>query len=110
MTLVSKHFKGTSTVYGDLMLKSVNGKRMKAIDVFSASINCLKKHFLDNINNRDTRSIITVDQVRWALTVPAIWHYSSKQFMRKAAEKVTFLFCPYFFTNANINIIIEGLF
>ena len=62
---------------------------MSAIDVFSASINFLKEHFLENINNRNAGNGITVDKVRWVLTVPAIWDLSSKQFMRECAEKVT---------------------
>jgi hypothetical protein len=30
--------------------------------------------------------------IRWVLTVPAIWNDGAKQFMREAAEKVS-LFC-----------------
>ena len=72
------------------MLKAANGKLMSAMDVFSAAINFLKEHFLESINNRDDRNNITVDKVRWVLTVPAIWSISSKQLMREAAEKVRF--------------------
>ena len=73
----------------DLKLKAANGKLMSAMDVFSAAINFLKKQFLNNIKDRDPRKNITVDKVRWVLTVPAIWGFSAKQFMREAAQKVS---------------------
>ena len=72
------------------MLKAANGKQMLGIDVFSAAVKFLKEHFLENINNRNAGNGITVDVVRWVLTVPAIWDYSAKQFMRESAEKVNF--------------------
>ena len=34
--------------------------------------------------------VIKDDEVHWMLTVPAIWSEAAKQFMRKAAQKVTF--------------------
>ena len=74
------------------MLKAANGKQMSGIEVFSESINFLKEQFLNNINDHDTRNNITVDKVRWVLTLPAIWDLSAKQFMREAAEKVMDLF------------------
>lgn len=77
-----------NAVNRNLMLKAANGKQMSAIKVFSASINFLKEHFLENINNRNAGNGITVDKVRWVLTVPAIWNYSAKQFMRESAERV----------------------
>ena len=72
------------------MITAANGKQMSALEVFSAAINFLKDHFLKNINNRNTGNKITVDVVRWVLTVPAIWDDSAKQFMREAAKKVFF--------------------
>ena len=71
-----------------LMLKAANGKQMSGIEVFSAAINFLKEHFLENIKNRNARSTVTVHTVRWVLTVPAIWNDAAKQFMRESAEKV----------------------
>ncbi|KAH3730704.1 hypothetical protein DPMN_056696 [Dreissena polymorpha] len=34
------------------------------------------------------------DNVRWVLTVPAIWNDSAKQFMRFAAEQVNIMVDP----------------
>ena len=68
------------------MITAANGKQIPALEVFSA-INFLKKHFLKNINNRTARNKITVDNVRWVLTVPAFANDTAKQFMREAAER-----------------------
>ena len=40
--------------------------------------------------NKDTLHFSKLDEnmIRWVITVPAIWSYSSKQFMREAALKV----------------------
>lgn len=70
------------------MIKAANGKQMKALDVFTASLKFLKDHFIKNINNRNANNI-TVDKVRWVLTVPAIWNDPAKQLMREAAEMVS---------------------
>ena len=70
------------------MIQAANGKQMKALDVFTASLKFLKDHFIKNINNRNANNI-TVDKVRWVLTVPAIWNDPAKQLMREAAEMVS---------------------
>ena len=67
---------------------------MSGIDVFSGAIKYLKESFLKNIETQNNQNDITVDEVRWVLTVPALWHNSSKQFMREAAEKVKCHFLP----------------
>ena len=61
---------------------------MKAIDVFSQAIEDLKAHLLTGVNGRNRGNAVNVENIRWVLTVPAIWSDSSKQFMREAAEKV----------------------
>ena len=73
------------------MITAANGKQMSALEIFSAAINLLKEHFLENINNKNVGNKITVDVVRWVLTVPAISRDSSKQFMREANEKVRYI-------------------
>ena len=70
------------------MLTDVNGKMMKAIKVFSAVIRYLKDHLIESINQMCTGSDLDVSSVRWVITLPAIWSYSAKLFMRKAGEKV----------------------
>ena len=85
------------------MITSANGKQMKALDVFGESVKFLKEHFLKNINNRNAGNRITVDKVRWVLTVPAIWNDPSKQLMREAANKVCYIHEKF------INIVLQPL-
>ena len=59
---------------------------MAASDVFSNSIRFLKTDLLKMCCDQvpDTRE----EDIRWVLTVPAIWGDAAKQFMREAALKV----------------------
>lgn len=59
---------------------------MEAMKVFSAAIGYLKDHMLTTCKKQLTD--IQQSDIKWVLTVPAIWTDSSKQFMREAAEKV----------------------
>ncbi|XP_033742661.1 heat shock 70 kDa protein 12B-like [Pecten maximus] len=65
-------------------LEDDQGRTMQAIKVFTAAIKYLKNHLLTSCKNQMT-NIVTSD-IRWVLTVPAIWSDASKQFMREAAE------------------------
>lgn len=67
----------------DMMLKDINGKEMKAIDVFSKCIGYLKDHMFQSM--KDKIPDIQETDITYVLTVPAIWDDSAKQFMRKAA-------------------------
>jgi len=52
--------------------------------VFSASIKALRDHLHETLKFIDIRE----DEIKWVLTVPAIWSDPAKDFMRKSAEKV----------------------
>ncbi|KAK3084449.1 hypothetical protein FSP39_013736 [Pinctada imbricata] len=67
-------------------LTADNGKKMNALTVFSESI----RFFVGNFNNRlDTIfNEVNSNEIRWVLTVPAIWNEKAKSFMREAAIKV----------------------
>lgn len=67
------------------MLEDIKGRKMQAIEVFSACIKYLKEH-LENTCKLACPDLKPED-IRWVLTVPAIWNDASKQFMREAAEK-----------------------
>ena len=56
---------------------------MLALEVFGESIRYLKDHALCQLGGT-----FDDDDIRWVLTVPAIWDDSAKQFMRLAAEMV----------------------
>lgn len=64
----------------------MTGKSVMAIDVFGQSIKALRDHLLKLLDTEGTG--INHHDIKWVLTVPAIWPDSAKQFMRKSAEKV----------------------
>ncbi|KAL4232762.1 Heat shock 70 kDa protein 12A [Mactra antiquata] len=72
----------------NFLLEDEMGKKMPAIDVFSACIRYLREHLMEH--SRKQVSHIADTDFRWVLTVPAIWNDTSKQFMREAAEKAGF--------------------
>ena len=72
-----------------MKLADVFDKEIKALDVFAAAIEYMKDHFLDKLHNgSEKEKIVTVKDVHFIITVPAIWSDLSKQFMRQAAIKV----------------------
>lgn len=84
-----KRFKmklhGIEDISEDSMITDELDKPLPAIEVFAKSISYLKQHFLDQL---DALGIgFKDDEIRWILTVPAIWSDASKTFMRKAAVK-----------------------
>jgi len=72
------------------MLKDSTGKQMPAMNVFSACIRNLKDQLLHH--SRKQMSALQESDIRWVITVPAIWNEPAKQFMREAALKVFFIF------------------
>lgn len=70
------------------MLSDISGKKeMPAMDVFSAAIKYMKEHLLHKLSEKgDTET--KKEEIRWVLTVPAIWNDTAKYFMRDAAVKV----------------------
>ncbi|XP_071146599.1 heat shock 70 kDa protein 12B-like [Mytilus edulis] len=75
----NKHLSKTS------LIEDITGKSALAIDVFALSIQALKDHLMETLDKRGIK--MTVKDIRWVLTVPAIWTDAAKQFMRKSAEK-----------------------
>lgn len=60
---------------------------MDAIKVFTHCINHMKEHLLKALEYIQIDKI-TVDDIYFVLTVPAIWDDTAKMFMREAAVKV----------------------
>lgn len=69
-----------------LTMYTADGKKMVAIDVFSAAIKFLRDHLLKTLNKQ--ASGVRETNIQWVLTVPAFWDDAAKLFTRKAAEKV----------------------
>ncbi|XP_066533202.1 heat shock 70 kDa protein 12A-like [Hoplias malabaricus] len=72
-------------LHRDFLMTSKNGKKMKAMKVFSESLRFMKDHALDMIARHTTGKIYSASDATWVLTVPAIWSAAAKQFMREAA-------------------------
>ena len=73
--------------------------------MFAKCLEYLKKTATDVVNERHLRSekdnpntevMYKAEQIQWVITIPAIWRISAKEFMRKAAYKVTDTFEPFF--------------
>ena len=71
----------------DTLLEARNGKRMRALDIFSKSLEYLKDRTLERIH-KQSGVHYTAEEIQWVVTVPAIWKQSAKQFMREAAFEV----------------------
>lgn len=74
-----------------MVIEDITGKPMKALDVFSLCIKALKTH-LETELKKHLLGIESSD-IRWVLTVPAMWSENAKQFMRRSAEKVKHILC-----------------
>lgn len=68
------------------LITDQSGKTMPALDVFGHAIAFLKGHLLDAIRRQFAE--IEDRDIKYVLTVPAIWDDTAKQFMREAARKV----------------------
>ena len=69
------------------MIESVNGKQFPALRAVSMTLQFFKDHALRQLTTQ-SGTTITNDDVRWVVTVPAIWNAAAKQFMRQAGYQV----------------------
>ncbi|XP_062849355.1 heat shock 70 kDa protein 12B [Trichomycterus rosablanca] len=65
-------------------LESVSGQRVRAIEVFAHALRFFRQHALKEVRDQCS-SVLEGDEVRWVITVPAVWRQPAKQFMREAA-------------------------
>nr|XP_039251226.1 heat shock 70 kDa protein 12A-like [Styela clava] len=65
-------------------LVAANQKTMPAIQVFAHALRFFRQHALQELSDELGTRMRTSD-VRWVVTVPAIWRPQAKQFMREAA-------------------------
>ena len=66
-------------------LEASNGRRVKALEIFTYSIRYLHTRALEVIQERTGDDYFSSGDIQWVLTVPAIWKPAAKQFMREAA-------------------------
>ncbi|XP_057704725.1 heat shock 70 kDa protein 12A isoform X2 [Corythoichthys intestinalis] len=76
----------TSNLSINTDLQAANGKRVKALDIFAYALAFFKEQALKELSDQTGGEFDNKD-VRWVITVPAIWKMPAKQFMREAAYK-----------------------
>ena len=69
-----------------MSIKDATGKAMDAVEVFGACIRFLSDHLYDRVKQSIPES--KKEDIRYVLTVPAIWNEGAKLFMKEAAKKV----------------------
>uniref|UniRef100_K1QU68 Heat shock 70 kDa protein 12B n=1 Tax=Magallana gigas TaxID=29159 RepID=K1QU68_MAGGI len=70
----------------EVYLEDETGKPMPAFVVFTESLRYMKQSLLDDAKNQQTD--IKLQEIKWIITVPAIWSDPAKSFMRRAAVEV----------------------
>jgi len=70
-----------------MSLQDASGKKMNAMRVFSAVFKFLRDFVLGVMEKQGIKSL-REDEIKWVVTVPAIWSNKAKQFMKEAAAKV----------------------
>ena len=69
------------------MIKDITEKKeVKAIEVFKHAINYFRGLMLSTIDKKGLG--VKEENIKWVITVPAIWSDPAKQFMTEAAELV----------------------
>jgi len=85
---LSKTIPSFQSLSLETKIKATNGnKSMAAITVFAHALRYFKLLALQELSDQAAINILNED-IRWVLTVPAIWKPSAKQFMRAAAYEV----------------------
>ncbi|NXA31365.1 HS12B protein, partial [Eudromia elegans] len=74
----------TSDLSMQTELEAVNGKKVRALEVFAHALRFFKQHALQELREQSP-ALPESGAVRWVITVPAIWKQPAKQFMREAA-------------------------
>ncbi|XP_021353677.1 heat shock 70 kDa protein 12A-like isoform X3 [Mizuhopecten yessoensis] len=69
----------------DAEIKDEQGHALPAMLVFSECIKYLRDETMKTLKTKG--DLIRANEVRWVITMPAIWGDSAKQFMREAAEQ-----------------------
>ncbi|KAM9061695.1 heat shock 70 kDa protein 12A isoform 2-T2 [Sarcophilus harrisii] len=76
------HTTGNLTM--ETELTAANGKKIKALEIFAYALQYFKEQALKELSDQAGSEFENSD-VRWVITVPAIWKQPAKQFMRQAA-------------------------
>ena len=74
-------------IHKGVELISANGRKVLALTVFAHALRFFKEHCLQELSDQSSTRIVN-DDIRWVITVPAIWRQPAKQFMRLASYDV----------------------
>ncbi|KAK7909579.1 hypothetical protein WMY93_014263 [Mugilogobius chulae] len=74
----------TSDLSMETELEAVNGRKVRAIEVFAHALHFFREHALKEVKEQSS-SVLEGEEIRWVITVPAVWRQPAKQFMREAA-------------------------
>lgn len=70
-------------------IKDISGKPMRAVDVYSISINFMKNTLLEELNKNCASEVYDQD-IDFVLSVPSIWGDAGKLLIQEAAVQVRF--------------------
>lgn len=70
------------------MVTASSGQSFSALTIFAHALRFFHDHALQELSDQSATRILNQD-VRWVITVPAIWKAPAKQFMRQAAYDVS---------------------
>ena len=73
----------------DLMIEDVAGREYSAKAIFTLSIKALADHFKSHLKRQTLPGSLNDEDIKWVLTVPAIWSDAAKKYMRKCASDVS---------------------
>ena len=91
ITVAVQHLSRETTI------AAANGRSYPALDVFAHALRYFRHHALQELADQTSTTLLD-DDVRWVITVPAIWRPPARQFMRLAAVQVpTCLVCVCIF-------------
>uniref|UniRef100_A0A8C6WV24 Heat shock protein 12B n=1 Tax=Neogobius melanostomus TaxID=47308 RepID=A0A8C6WV24_9GOBI len=74
----------TSDLSMETELEAVNGRKVRAIEVFAHALRFFREHAIKEVKEQSS-SVLEGEEIRWVITVPAVWRQPAKQFMREAA-------------------------
>ncbi|CAF1449302.1 unnamed protein product [Rotaria sordida] len=78
------HLHHTQDLNTQTLITASNGRKVPALTIFTYALQYFKEHALRELTDQSGTRFVNED-VRWVITVPAIWKQSAKQFMREAA-------------------------
>ncbi|XP_062582367.1 heat shock 70 kDa protein 12A-like [Saccostrea cucullata] len=75
----------TKRIHRETMHKDKDGREIEVMQIFTHSIKYLKDHLMGTIEKSTIGKKLSVNDIDFVLTVPAIWDDTAKMFMREAA-------------------------